>query len=66
MKSDYLRKEAELYIRLQFERTESGGQSIHAENLKDVNEGSTYLNKWVYEQTKGLLSRGKLVASTQR
>jgi agmatinase len=30
--------------------------------LKDVNEGSTYLNKWVYDQAKSLLSRGKLVA----
>ncbi len=28
----------------------------------DINEGGEYLNKWVYEQTKQLLNRGKLVA----
>jgi agmatinase len=29
--------------------------------LKDVNEGSVFLNNWVYQQTKALLDSGKLV-----
>ena len=31
-------------------------------SLKDINEGGVYMNNWVYEQTKGLLNREKLVA----
>ena len=30
-------------------------------SLKDINEGSNFLNNWVYEQTKDLLEQGKLV-----
>lgn len=30
-------------------------------SLKDINEGSNFLNNWVYEQTKELLDKGKLV-----
>jgi agmatinase len=30
--------------------------------LKEVNEGSYFLNAWVYQQTKELLAKGKLVA----
>jgi agmatinase len=61
MKSDYLRKEAELYIDYI-----SKGQIVEEnhfmrKSLKDINEGSHFLNKWVYEQTKSLLNRGKLV-----
>jgi agmatinase len=61
MKSDYLRKEAELYIDYI-----SKGEDIYANQFmtktwKDINEGSIYLNNWVYEQTKALLERGKLV-----
>ena len=29
--------------------------------LKDVNEGGNFLNTWVYDQTKVLLEKGKLV-----
>ena len=29
--------------------------------LKEVNEGSDFLNAWVYDQTKALLDKGKLV-----
>ena len=29
--------------------------------LREINEGSEFLNQWVYEQTKELLNRGKLV-----
>jgi agmatinase len=30
--------------------------------MKDINEGSLFLNRWVYEQSKDLLDKGKLVA----
>lgn len=61
MKSDYLRKEAELYINYI-----SGGEKVEdnkfmCKTLKEVNEGSLFLNSWVYEQTKELLNKGKLV-----
>lgn len=60
-KSDYLRKEAELYIDYI-----SKGEAIEKNNfmckaLKEVNEGGHFLNNWVYQQTKSLLADGKLV-----
>jgi agmatinase len=63
MKSDYLRKEAELYIDYI-----STGQNVEdnkfmCKSLKDINEGCTWMNNWVYEQTKELLDKGKLVAT---
>ena len=30
-------------------------------SLKEINEGSIFLNNWVFEQTKELLDEGKLV-----
>ena len=62
MKSDYLRKEAELYINYI-----SGGEDVNAnkfmcKTLKEVNAGGLFLNEWVYEQTKDLMAAGKLVA----
>jgi agmatinase len=62
MKSDYLRKEAELYINYI-----AGGEDVNAnkfmcKTLKEVNAGGLLLNDWVYEQTKDLLAAGKLVA----
>jgi agmatinase len=62
MKSDYLRKEAELYIDYISRGQKVEDNQFMRKTLKDVNEGSSYLNKWVYEQTKVLLNRGKLVA----
>jgi agmatinase len=62
MKSDYLRKEAELYIDYISRGQKVEDNQFMRKTLKDVNEGSTFLNKWVYDQTKGLLTRGKLVA----
>lgn len=61
MKSDYLRKEAELYIKYI-----SGGEKVEdnkfmCKTLKEVNAGSIFLNEWVYEQTKELLDKDKLV-----
>jgi len=62
MKSDYLRKEAELYIDYISRGQRVEDNQFMRKTLKDVNEGGAFLNKWVYDQTKGLLSRGKLVA----
>lgn len=61
MKSDYLRKEAELYIDYI-----SRGEAVEAnqfmcKTLKEVNEGGEFLNRWVYEQTRALMDKNKLV-----
>lgn len=61
MKSDYLRKEAELYIDYISRGEEVSANNFMCKTLKEVNEGSNYLNNWVYEQTKALLDKGKLV-----
>jgi agmatinase len=61
MKSDYLRKEAELFIDYISKGQLVEDNQFMRKTLKDVNEGSNYLNTWVYDQTKSLLNRGKLV-----
>ncbi len=62
LKSDYLRKEAELYI----DYISSGDlverNQFMCRTLREVNEGGHFLNDWVYKQTKELLDNGKLVA----
>ena len=60
-KSDYLRKEAELYLDYISKGDAVEDNQFIIKALKDVNEGSLFLNKWVYEQTKSLLDRGKIV-----
>lgn len=60
-KSDYLRKEAELYINYITEGDEEDGNKFMQKVLKEINEGSDFLNEWVYHQTKELLDSGKLV-----
>lgn len=62
LKSDYLRKEAELYIDYISRGEELRKNAFMCKSLKDINEGGAYLNDWVYEQTKGLMKRDKLVA----
>lgn len=62
MKSDYLRKEAELYINYIAEGEDVNDNKFMCKTLKEVNAGSIFLNNWVYEQTTDLLSNGKLVA----
>ncbi|HUB62575.1 MAG TPA: agmatinase family protein [Puia sp.] len=62
MKSDYLRKEAELYINYTSKGEVVEKNSFMCKSLKEINEGSGYLNRWVYEQTRALLDAGKLVA----
>lgn len=61
MKSDYLRKEAELYIDFISKGEKLESNQFMSKTLKEVNEGSVHLNNWVYEQTKALLSKNKLV-----
>ncbi len=60
-KSDYLRKEAELYINYISQGEEVQANKFMCKSLREINEGSDYLNNWVYEQTKSLLNAGKLV-----
>ncbi|MDB5245909.1 MAG: agmatinase [Segetibacter sp.] len=61
LKSDYLRKEAELYIDYISKGDDVQANKFMCKSLKDINEGSLLLNTWVYEQTKALLDKGKLV-----
>jgi agmatinase len=61
MKSDYLRKEAELYINYISKGELLEKNSFMCKSLKEINEGSVNLNKWVYEQTVNLLNQDKLV-----
>ncbi len=61
MKSDYLRKEAELYINYIANGEIVADNKFMCKTLKEINEGSLFLNNWVYEQTKDLLDQGKLV-----
>ncbi|MGC4103915.1 agmatinase family protein [Ferruginibacter sp.] len=61
MKSDYLRKEAELYINYIAQGEIVAENKFMCKTLKEINEGSNFLNGWVYEQTKDLLNQGKLV-----
>ena len=60
-KSDYLRKEAELYINYISEGELVEDNKFMSKVLKDLNAGAEFLNEWVYEQTKELLEAGKLV-----
>ncbi|MFN8251304.1 MAG: agmatinase family protein [Ferruginibacter sp.] len=62
LKSDYLRKEAELYLNYISQGEAVSENKFMCKTLKEINEGSVFLNGWVYEQTKSLLKEGKLVA----
>jgi agmatinase len=61
-KSDYLRKEAELYINFIAQEECVDDNRFMCKTLKEINEGSLFLNDWVYQQTRELLDKGKLVA----
>ena len=60
-KSDYLRKEAELYIDYISKGEAVEDNKFMTKTLKEVNEGSFFLNNWVYQQTRALLEQNKLV-----
>ncbi|MBX2934398.1 MAG: agmatinase family protein [Ferruginibacter sp.] len=62
IKSDYLRKEAELYINYISHGEKVADNKFMCKSLKEINEGSEFLNNWVFERTKELLDQGKLVA----
>lgn len=62
LKSDYLRKEAELYIDYISKGEKVEDNKFMTKSLKDINEGGAYMNDWVYEHSKELLEKGKLVA----
>ncbi len=61
IKSDYLRKEAELYIDYIAKGDIVEKNSFMCKSLKDINEGGVFLNDWVYHQTQQLLAKNKLV-----
>jgi agmatinase len=62
MKSDYLRKEAELYINYTSKGEALEKNTFMCKSIKEINEGSAIMNNWVYEQARDLLASGKLVA----
>lgn len=61
MRSDYLRKEAELYIHFQLEEGNLDENEFMQNGLHEVNKGGEELNHWVYLQTTELLKNNKLV-----
>lgn len=61
LKSDYLRKEAELYIDYISKGNDVLANKFMCKSLREINEGSNFLNDWVYHQTAKLLDAGKLV-----
>jgi len=61
-KNDYLRKEAELYIDFIAQGSAIEENKFMCKSLKEINEGSAFMNKWVYENSKALLDKNKLVA----
>ncbi len=61
LKSDYLRKEAELYIDYISKGDDVNKNQFIQKTIREINEGSVFLNNWVYEQAKQYLDRGKLV-----
>ena len=62
IKSDYLRKEAELYINYISQGEDVNKNKFMCKTLKEINQGSVFLNEWVFQQTRDLLAAGKLVA----
>ena len=61
LKSDYLRKEAELYIDYISNGDEVEKNNFMCRSLREINEGSVFLNNWVHAQCRELLAKGKLV-----
>ncbi len=61
LKSDYLRKEAELYIDYISKGDDVSKNQFMQKTIREINEGSLFLNNWVYEQAKDYMNRGKLV-----
>lgn len=62
LKSDYLRKEAELLVGYTCCGKAVCDNDFMQKNLKEINAGGCYLNTWVYDHTKDILDKGKLAA----
>ncbi len=61
MKSDYLRREAELYIDYISRGEKVAANQFMCKTIREINDGGHFLNSWVYEQSRALLARNKLV-----
>lgn len=61
LKSDYLRKEAELYIDYISKGEDLEKNQFMQKTIKEINEGGVFFNNWIYQQAKELLDKGKLV-----
>ncbi len=61
LKSDYLRNEAELYIDFISKGEDVSSNTFMTKSLREINEGSVFMNEWVYQQSKHQLDKGKLV-----
>lgn len=61
LRSDYLRKEAELYLKFLTEGGNISENEFLRKTLVDVNTGTQVMNQWVYNKTISLLNKGKLV-----
>ncbi len=61
LKNDYLRKENELYLNFINSGDKVETNKFMCKTLKEVNEGCTFMNEWVYEQAKTQLAKGKKV-----
>src|SRR5215217_4275996 len=55
LKSDYLRKEAELFIDYISKGDIVENNQFMCRTMKEVTEGSVFLNDWVYHQAKNIL-----------
>jgi agmatinase len=61
LRSDYLRKEAELYLKFLSEGGDIEINEFLRKSVNDVNQGSAKMIDWVYEQTSHWLKAGKKV-----
>ncbi len=61
LRSDYLRKEAALYINFLAEGGNIEENDFMKNSLHEVNKGCEELNQWVYKQTRSLLKKQKFV-----
>lgn len=61
LKSNYLRREAELYIDYISRGEELQANQFMCKTIKEVNEGGIYLNNWVYNEATNYLNKNKLI-----
>ncbi|QES87426.1 arginase family protein [Rhizosphaericola mali] len=60
LKSDYLRKEAELLVDYTCRGQEVCQNSFMNKNLKEINAGGLYLNEWIYDRAIDIINKGKI------